>query len=291
MHGKDHKMTTQPARIIDMHQHVCHRDPVAYVKNVSAIAREHNIQKLVVLGCEWHNLKSLGNNDVVLECWKEARELIVPFAGIDAEWPASGQRVAQLKDQGFVGLKFILPKTTYHDECLYPWYEAAQALKMPVVFHTGIVGRWDEEQPSRVDSSLMRPVYLDTIARAFPDLQLIGAHLGNPWYEEAAMSCRWNPNLYFDLSGGTIIKKKPEYIRELLWWGRGLHSEYADTSGRNAFEKIVFGTDVLENDIPKVIDRYLHLAEAIELPKKDVDSIFYRTAASILRKAGVNCDE
>lgn len=52
----------------------------------------------------------------------------------------------------------------------------------------------------------MRPIYLDTIARAFPDLKIIGAHLGNPWYQEAAEVARWNPNVFFDLTGSTLKK-------------------------------------------------------------------------------------
>ena len=32
----------------------------------------------------------------------------------------------------------------------------------------------------------MCPSYLHTIARAFPNLIIQGAHLGNPWYDEAA---------------------------------------------------------------------------------------------------------
>jgi hypothetical protein len=50
-------------------------------------------------------------------------------------------------------------------------------------------------------------MYLDTLAREFPDLTLVGAHLGNPWYDEAAEAARWNPNLYFDMTGSTLVKK------------------------------------------------------------------------------------
>ena len=62
-----------------------------------------------------------------------------------------------------------------------------------------------------VDSNYMRPIYLDTMARLFPAWKIHGAHLGNPWYEEASMSCRWNPNLYFDLTGSTLKKKNRSF--------------------------------------------------------------------------------
>jgi hypothetical protein len=56
----------------------------------------------------------------------------------------------------------------------------------------------------------MRVTTLDNIARRFPKLT-IGAHLGNPDYAWAAEIGRWNPNLYFDLSGSTLIKLQENY--------------------------------------------------------------------------------
>ncbi|MCK5844328.1 MAG: amidohydrolase family protein, partial [Victivallales bacterium] len=181
---------------------------------------------------------------------------------------------------------FILPKVCYHDETLYPWYQRAEELGMPVLFHLGIVARVPGRR-DRVDNNLMRPVYLDTIARSFPDLTIIGAHLGNPWYDEACMSCRWNPNLYFDLSGSTLKKKKPEFIGELLWWGDGTYKQYCDAEGRGAWEKIVFGSDVLAEDIHDVVEDYERFADALELTDEIREAVFYGTAEKLLAKDGI----
>ena len=109
----------------------------------------------------------------------------------------------------------------------------------------------------------MRPIYLDTIARLFPDWQIQGAHLGNPWYEEATMSCRWNPNLYFDLTGSTLKKKRPEFLGDLLWWNR--FTRYRDPDGRDAWEKIVFGSDVAYYETHDVLHDYQTVFEALNL--------------------------
>ena len=45
----------------------------------------------------------------------------------------------------------------------------------------------------------------------YPKTTIIGAHLGNPDYAWAGEIGRWNPNLYFDLSGSTLIKKQEDY--------------------------------------------------------------------------------
>lgn len=187
--------------------------------------------------------------------------------------------VRRFKDLGFAGVKFIRPPAPYHDERFWPIYEVCQELKLPGLFHLGIVGRSTgagymraagpeaERQAYFVDSNYMRPVYLDTLARLFPEWQMQGAHLGNPWYDEAGMSCRWNPNLYFDLSGSTLKKKSPQFLGEILWWNR--FTRYRDPEGRDAWEKIVFGSDVayfethdVLHDYDRVI-RELHLSDEI----------------------------
>ena len=50
----------------------------------------------------------------------------------------------------------------------------------------------------------MKRIYLDHIARLFPRLNIIGAHFGNPWWEEAWTMLKSNDNIYADLSGGTV---------------------------------------------------------------------------------------
>jgi predicted TIM-barrel fold metal-dependent hydrolase len=42
----------------------------------------------------------------------------------------------------------------------------------------------------------MRPSFLHTIARSFPRLRIQGAHLGNPWYDEAAEVARWEKHVF-----------------------------------------------------------------------------------------------
>ena len=58
--------------------------------------------------------------------------------------------------------------------------------------------------------------YLNPIARDFLFLSIIGVYLGNPQHEKATMAARWNPNLYFDLTGSTLKKKSPEFLLSLL---------------------------------------------------------------------------
>ncbi|MBC7256852.1 MAG: amidohydrolase family protein [Chloroflexi bacterium] len=199
--------------------------------------------------------------------------------------------ITRWKEMGFAGVKFICPPLPYHHESFWPIYARCEELRMPGLFHLGIVGRMGltgimraatrQDLPGRyfVDSNYMRPVYLDTIARLFPDWNIHGAHLGNPWYDEAAMSCRWNPNLYMDLSGSTLKCKSPEFLGQLLWWNR--FTRYRDPDGRDAWEKIVFGSDVAYYETHDVLHDYDTVIRALGLSDEPRWKILGGTAAAI----------
>jgi predicted TIM-barrel fold metal-dependent hydrolase len=134
----------------------------------------------------------------------------------------------------------------------------------------------------------MRPLLLDGIARRFPKLTLIGAHLGNPHYADAAEIARWNPNLYFDLSGSTLIKKQEDYtfFKSIFWW-TSVVSPHTPKTGASAFEKVVFGSDVFNGELEEFdreLERYKRMLDACGVPKAAQDNIFGGTMLRILNK-------
>ncbi len=152
------------------------------------------------------------SNEYVEKAMKKYPEEIIGFAYLPLG-VKSAEAVREFHDRGFKGLKMIRPPRPYDDKLFYRVYEAAEELGMVCLFHLGIVVRTQWDKHFDVNNERHRPVYLDTIARAFPKLRIVGAHFGNPWYEEAAMICRWNPNLYFDLSGSSLKAKPPAVLR------------------------------------------------------------------------------
>jgi predicted TIM-barrel fold metal-dependent hydrolase len=73
-------------------------------------------------------------------------------------------------------------------------YEMADAYRMPVMFHMG--GAYDPEAALEWGS----PLLLDRVARAFPSLRIIVAHLGQPMMEETVILLRKNEHVFADLS-------------------------------------------------------------------------------------------
>ncbi|MBN1291217.1 MAG: amidohydrolase family protein [Candidatus Latescibacteria bacterium] len=268
-------------KIIDLHNHLMNDESA--IPEYEKVAEELGISKIVFQGLEWPGV-DFSRNSAIKKAINARPDLFVGFGGVNLWKKIKADRIDKLRDDGFTGLKFIVPPEPYHSERFYPYYERAEKLKMPCLFHLGIVSA-RATQHVRVDNNFMRPIYLDTIARSFKDLTVIGAHLGNPWFEEATMSARWNPNLFFDITGSTLKKKKPEYIGELLWWSDT--TEYKSPYWSSAWEQIVFGTDVPAHRMFDVVNDYENLMNTLNISEKLQNLVFYGTSANILRKAGV----
>ena len=125
---------------------------------------------------------------------------LIPYARIDMRIGEPSQ-VQAAYDNGHWGIKCIYPNHRYDDHFYDAVYAKAQELKMPLLFHTGLLGR-DSKVPSGSGMSLMRPDMLDTVASRFPDLIIQGAHLGCPNVRDAILSSTYSDNLYWDACGG-----------------------------------------------------------------------------------------
>jgi len=180
------------------------------------------------------------------------------------------------------------PLKNYDDRSYWPIYERAEKYRMIILFHTGIVNRMHPEIPADISVDRMRPLTLDNLARRFPNLTLIGAHLGNPDYADAAEISRWNPNLYFDLSGSSLIKKQgdPTFWKTIFWWS-GVVSPHTPPGAPNAFERLVFGSDVFNGELEEFdreLERYHTMLDACGVPKAAQDNIFVGTMWRVLNK-------
>ena len=161
--------------------------------------------------------------------------------------------VAGLRARGFSGVKITCPPANYDDPAFFPVYAMAQECALPILFHTGVVVRNPRDHEFDVNSARMRPVFLDAVARAFPGLSIVIAHLGVPWYEEAAAMARFHPNLYVDLTGapeGWRRSKPLSFYPETFWWP-------------GAAAKILFGSDVHYSQMAACLSDYTRILDAL----------------------------
>ena len=261
---------------IDAHVHIWNSD--TYIEDLIKESKKLKIDKICLNGCPFidgGNQERIIHeplNDKVRDAFLKYPDRIIGFAHIRL-----GKDKAEIVDEfytaGFRGIKVINPLSNYDDKEYYPIYAQAEKYKMPILFHTGIVVRTDRDKNYNVSSARQRPVYLDTIARAFPRLSLVGAHLGIPWHEEACLVAQANPNLYFDLSvsptSGWWENKGASYLKKLLYW-------------EGAWEKIVFGTDVSPGYLEIAMKMYQDILDSAEVPPVVQDKIYGGTMARIL---------
>jgi predicted TIM-barrel fold metal-dependent hydrolase len=151
------------------------------------------------------------------------------LAGIDPFRGMLGLRELEhaVREYGFVGAHLYphwceLPPD--HAK-YYPYYAKCCELDIPIMMQVGqnLVYSRERRLPS-----VGRPICLDQVAIDFPELKLIGIHIGVPWTDEMIAMCWKHENVF---TAGDAYA--PRY-----WPEQFVH--YANTYGRH---KVMFGTD------------------------------------------------
>ena len=202
---------------------------------------------------------------------------VIPYAAVDIDSPTVIEDIIKVKNMGYKGLGelFARKEGTYEDPKYDPIWALAEKLGMPIAPHTGIL--------SIGILSKMRPGYLGTVAYKFPNLYIHAAHFGNPWYNEAAEVARRRPNLYFDITGSSLLKKDndPGYWKQFLWWTPYLGKPHMPEDALPAFQKLVFGTDQSPDGLEENIIRFNKMLDACGVSQETREKCYYGTMAHI----------
>ncbi len=213
----------------------------------------------------------------------------IGFGDVKLDDPDVLNEIDRFHQAGFRGLGEITSaQKNYDDRAYWPIYDRAARYHMILLFHTGIVDRPKPEVPADISFDRMRATRLDLIARHWPALIVIGAHLGNPDYAEAGEVARWNFNLYFDLAGSSLIKKKHDYefFRSIFWW-TSEPNPMTPSDAPDAFEKLVFGSDIQGGNLDEFDSnqkRYHAILDACQVPQKVQAMILSGTMWRILQE-------
>lgn len=131
--------------------------------------------------------------------------------------------------RGIRGLK-MLPSYNYvslHDRRIWPLYEAAEGLGLPVILHTG----WSS-LPGGKMLDYDHPLYCEDIVLDFPDLKLIMAHIGFQWAPEAIHFMAKFPNVWGDVA--FWAETTPMWRVAQMWtWAKKL----------GVFDRFLWGSD------------------------------------------------
>jgi len=271
--GEEQAARVQPAPrrfIIDAHQHFDARPD--YFPSLVSTYRPRNAMACV--------LTPMAGFEATKKAAAAYPDVVIPYGQINVDDTSAPEQVDAFADAGFRGIKMHSPQRNWDDPQYFHIYRKLQDRKLLALFHTGIAFHVDT--PQHTSMARMRPAYLDTITRAFPQLYVQGAHFGNPWYDEAAETARWSPRLHFDLTGSSLAKKAKNLsvFKDYLWWeGPTAHSS---PHAVYAFEKLVFGTDEPPDQLDANLARYEAMLEACVVPEASRRKIYGETMARIL---------
>jgi len=251
--------------LIDAHAHLWLEEN--YAGNMLKACDELGIEKVCVSGLG--DVFAMPGNDTVAEAVRQFPDRLIGFYFVRLGHHSLDD-VDKAVAKGFKGLKFTIPLEPYDHESYFTLYERAQAYGLPCLFHAGVVTT--QKHDKGISSAKMRPIHLDAIAREFPRLPCICAHLGMPWYEEAAAVARILPNVYLDITGapsGWRLQKDTTFFRSLFYWP-------------GAWHKVLWGSDVHYTDLPAALERDHTLVEELGLSAADKRAFFGGTLTCLL---------
>ncbi len=272
------KDISMPKFIIDSHLHYGTTE-----KWVDEVVK--NYKPLNAMACAITFMKDMG---LLKEAIHSYPDVFIGYGRVLPDNPGAIREIETFKKNGFRGIKFHFPQQNWDDPVYFQLYRLCEEYKMHMLFHTGIAAHAIVDEPQWTSASRMRPMYLDTLSRLFPRATIQGAHFGNPWYDEAAEAARWNPNLFFDVTGSTLYKliklNDLGRMNQILWWSSEESEANPHTlkGGPAAWEHIVFGTDEVPNNLANNIERFERMLTENKVSATMKEKIYGHTIARIL---------
>lgn len=164
-----------------------------------------------------------------------------------------------VEDLGLRGVKFgpIYNGVPLSDPRLEPVYEYCTQRDLPLTLHMGTT--FAQNAPVE----LGRAIHVEPVAMRWPDLKIILAHMGHPWFEECIVVARKQPNVYCEVSA--LFYRPWQYYNILV-----TAEEYRIS------DKIFFGTDYPFSTVEESIEGLRtvnRLVEGTSLPRISNETI------------------
>lgn len=162
-----------------------------------------------------HQVESI-NDFIISECALHPE--FVGFGTLHPDYDNIEKEVERIISSGLKGIKIHPDFQEFYidDDKAEKIYTAIEG-KLPILIHMGDP-RYDYSRPKR----------LENVMKAFPDLDVLAAHLGGYERWDEAVNCLFGKNIHFD-SSSSLEFLSPDYAKDII---RGFGTD-----------KIFFGTD------------------------------------------------
>lgn len=159
----------------------------------------------------------LGNDEVA--AWVGGHpDRFVGVGSVDLRRPVAAVREVRrcVEELGFKAIRQLpwLWERPPDDRLFYPVYVACVELGVPFCCQVGHTG-------PLMPSEYGRPIpYLDRVALDFPELTIVGGHVGYPWTDEMIALATKYPNVHIDTSAYKPSRLPPQLVSYMRAHGR-----------------------------------------------------------------------
>ena len=168
-------------------------------------------------------------------------ERIIGYIMLDPTQPTAIKALRDAVQHGLKGVTLFPAMHHFHadDERVYPLYQAASELNIPVFVHFGVLQVSIRDKlglPNVFDLRYANPIDLHKVAIDFPGVNFIVPHFGCGYFREALMLGAQAPNIYVDTSSSNAwLTYMPSDL--------DLKTVFAKTLQVFGPRRILFGTD------------------------------------------------
>lgn len=234
------------------HTHLSRVRPGAVAPKADAdtlYAEMADVDKAIVFALRYGDSAGIESNDeTTAAAVKKYPDKFVGFAYVDPRRDDCMDRLEHaIEDLNLKGVKFgpIYNGVALSDPRLIPVYEYLQKNNIPLTMHMGTT--YVRNAP--VDMG--RAIHVEPVALQYPDLTMVLAHMGHPWYEDCIAVSRKQPNVFCEVSA--LYYRPWQYYNILI-----CAQEYLIT------DKIYFGTDFPFARVEESVDGLLNINDQVE---------------------------
>lgn len=220
-----------------------------------------NVDKAIVFTLRYGDLLGVeGSDETTAAAVAAYPDKFVGFAYVDPRRTDCMEMLRHgIEDLGLKGAKFgpIYNGVALDDPRLVPVYEYLQKNNLPLTMHMGTT--YARNAPVEMG----RPIHVEPIALKYPDLTMVMAHMGHPWYEECVIVARKQPNVFCEVSA---LSYRPWQYYNILMCAQ----EYKIT------DKVFFGTDFPFARVDELVDGLVGINAQLEgtrLPRVSAETI------------------
>lgn len=222
-------------------------------------------------------------NDYTAALVRKWPDVFIGYGAVNPKYRGVEAAVAEVErlfvDLKLTGLKLypMYDQYSVDDESLtWPIFEKALELGIPVMVHQATT-------PARyAPLEYGRPILLDKVGRAFPDLKLLVCHAGAPWLEECIVLVERHPNFYMDVCFTNSLLTREEmyrFINQCKRWGIPL-------------TKVCWGTDYpCFETVEELVPKFLTLneeADRLGMPRISDEEMELMMSGNFLRFCGID---